>query len=304
MDRLASMQLFVRVVEAESFSAAATQVSMSKSAVSKHVQRLEDHLDVRLLNRTTRRLSLTETGRDYYQRCKRILAEVEEAELSVSHLHSQPKGLLRVNAPMSFGVLHVTPLIPDFMARYPALGVDLALNDRYVDLVEEGYDVAVRIGQLADSSLIARRLAPARAAVCASPAYLARHGRPARPEDLKAHNCLGYAYFSSGDEWRFRVGGRMLTVRIAGNFRANNGEVLREAAVRGLGLALLPTFICGRDLKSGALEAVLREAMPEPRGIFAVYPQGRYLSAKIRAFVDFLAAAFGPRPYWEPGSEA
>ncbi|MBT6118686.1 MAG: LysR family transcriptional regulator, partial [Rhodospirillaceae bacterium] len=194
MDHLAGMAVFAKVVEARSFTAAAEQLGLSKSAVSKQISRLEDRLGIRLLNRTTRRLSLTEAGAAYYERCARIVAEAEAADLAITHLQSEPRGVLQVNAPMSFGIAHVAPAIPDFLERYPELRVDMTLNDRVVDLVDEGFDVAIRIGALADSSLIARRLAESRMVAVAAPGYLQRHGAPDRPEDLERHNCLSYSY--------------------------------------------------------------------------------------------------------------
>ena len=299
MDRLTSMDVFSRVVDAESFSEAARQLGMSRAMASKHVLRLEDRLGVRLLNRTTRRLSPTEAGAAFYERCRRIVSDAEEAELSVSRLHTETRGRLKVNAPMSFGYLHLAPAIPDFVARHSGVRVDMTMNDRFVDLIEEGYDLAVRIGRLADSSLIARKLAPSRMVVCGAPEYLRRHGTPATPDDLRGHNCLVYTYPASHEVWRFSGPDRDYAVRIGGNFRANNGDALRAAALRGLGLALLPTFIIGEELRSGGLQAVLTGYTAADRSIYAVYPHGRHLSAKVRVFIDFLTERFGPEPYWD-----
>ncbi len=293
--------VFAKVVEAGGFSAAAAALGISKSAVSKRVSRLEDRLGARLLNRTTRRIGLTEIGAAYYERAGRIAAEVEEAELAVSRLHAEPRGTLRLNAPMSFGVMHLAPAIPRFLARYPELAVDMALNDRLVDLVEEGYDVAVRISRLSDSSLIARRLAHSRRVVCGSPQYLERHGAPRSPGDLRDHNCLLYSYMLSGEEWPFRGPDGALSVKVSGSFSTNNGEALREAALEGLGLAMIPSFIVGPELGDGRLVAVLREYEETDLSIYAVYPHARHLSAKVRAFVDFAAGRFGPEPYWDKG---
>jgi len=299
MDRLAAMQAFARVAEAGSFSAAARQLGMAKSVVSKLVMGLENHLGARLINRTTRRLSLTEAGIAYYESCTRILAAVEEAELSVGRLQAVPRGRLKVNASMSFGFLHLAPAIPDFLAHHPEVEIDLTLNDQFTDLVQEGYDVAVRIGALPDSSLIARKLAPSRRVLCASPAYLDRHGVPQVPEDLARHNCLGYAYLVTGNEWRFRGPDREHAVRVSGNFDVNNGDALRAAALGGLGIAQLPTFIIGQDLAAGTLRCLLSDYVLPETNIHAVYPHNRHLSAKVRAFVDFLAERFGPEPYWD-----
>ena len=293
------MAVFASVVEAHGFSAAARRLRLSKSAVSKRVARLEERLGARLLSRTTRRLGLTGEGAAFHQRALRILADIEEAEQAVSQLHAVPRGTLRVNAPMSFGTLHLAPAMPEFMARYPELGIDIAFNDRLVDLVEEGFDLAIRIAQLPDSTLIARRLAPLRLVVCAAPAYWRRAGVPARPEDLKDHNCLLYSYLLSDDAWPFTGPDGAFSVKVSGTFMANNGEALRAAAVAGTGVALLPTFIAGPDLRAGRLEAVLGEYEGTGASIFAVYPHTRHLSAKVRAFVDFLAGRFGPEPYWD-----
>ncbi len=216
-------------------------------------------------------------------------------------LTAEPRGTLRVNAPMSFGILHVAPALPGFMARYPELVVSMDLNDRRVDLVEEGYDLALRVADLPDSSLIARRLAPVRQVVCASPDYWARAGMPAHPRDLTGHNCLIYTYLSSVNEWRFRDGERSVSVRVDGSLRANNGDALRQAAVAGLGVYQGPTFIVGEDLRAGRLVAALEPFVEDVLSIYAVYPHRRHLSAKVRAFVDYLAGYLGPQPYWDRG---
>jgi len=295
------MAVFARVVEARSFSEAARQLGLSKSAVSKQVSRLEDRLGARLLNRTTRRLGLTQVGTTFYEHCARMLAEAEEAERAVTAMHAQPRGLLKINAPMSFGVLHLAPAIPDFLARYPEMSVEMVLNDRFVDLIEEGYDLAVRIASLPDSSLVAKRLAANRRVVCGAPAYFAKHGVPATPADLKQHNCLNYTYLASQDEWRFTGPAGQRSVRISGSFQANNGDAIRVAALAGLGLMLTPTFIVGPDLRDGRLRAVLTDYLDVDTAIYVVYPHKRHLSAKVRAFVDFATERFGPEPYWDQG---
>ena len=299
MDNLSGMAVFARVVEAKSFTGAARQLGMSKAAVSKQVSRLEERLGARLLNRTTRRLHLTEIGAAFYQRAARIVAEAEEAELAVSHLHEAPRGTLRLDAPLSFGIRHLAPVLPGFMRRYPELRIDISFNDRYVDLIEEGYDLAVRIGHLVDSSLVARKLAVNRRAVCASPDYWAEHGTPSVPADLTKHNCLGYSYLATGNEWRFRGPEGPIAVRVSGTLNANNGDMLREAAVGGIGVTLSPTFMLCDDLRAGRLTPVLEEFEPEPQGIHAIYPHNRHLSAKVRAFVDFLVEVYGPAAPWD-----
>lgn len=298
-DRLSGFTLFAAVVEAGSFTAAAAGLGMTKSAVSKAVSRLEARLGARLLNRTTRRLRLTEAGRSFHERCVRILAEAEEAEQAVSDLQLAPRGTLRINAPVIFGMQYLAALLPDFMVRYPDLAVEVSLNDRYVDLVEEGYDVAVRIGRLADSSLVARRLCESRHVVCAAPGYWERRGRPGRPADLAAHDCLLYSYLSTGDQWRFEGPDGPVSVRVSGPLSSNNGDVLRVAALAGRGVVLLPLFSCWRDLAAGRLEAALAEFVCPAGGLHAVYPPDRRPPAKVRAFVDFLVARLGRAPFGE-----
>lgn len=301
MARLDEMEVFAAVVEAGGFSAAARLLGLSKSAVSKQVGRLEDRLGVRLLNRTTRRLSLTEAGTTFHAACRRVLDEAETAEQAVSDLAAAPRGLLKLNAPMSFGFLHLGAAIPAFHQHYPQIRLDAVMNDRFVDLIEEGYDVALRIGELRDSSLVARRLAPCRNVLCASPAYLDRRGRPARPADLAQHDCLLYANTASPREWTLTGPRGREAVAVAGPLIANNGDLLCTAALGGMGIAKLPTFIVGPCLADGRLEVVLPDHPVPEQGIHAVYPHSRNLSQKVRVFVDFLAARFGPEPYWDTG---
>jgi DNA-binding transcriptional LysR family regulator len=301
MDRFTAMRSFATVVEEGSFAAAAARLGLSRAAVSRQVIELEGHLGARLLNRTTRRVAATEVGRDYHARCHRILDELAEAEQSVASLQAEPRGVLKANAPMSFGIRHLAPVIAAFAARCPDVRVVLSLNDRFVDLIEEGYDLAIRIGALRDSSLIARRLAPSKGLVCASPAYLTRRGRPRTPGELGNHSCLQYSYLASGATWKLRDSeGDEHSLRVSGPLCANNGDVLRQAALDGLGIAMLPTFLVGEDIRSGRLRRVLVDYAPPEMAIHAVYPPGRYLAPKVRSFIDFLAERFGPRPYWEP----
>lgn len=299
MTDLAGIAVFAEVAKQGGFTAAANALGLSKSTVSKQVARLEDKLGVRLLNRTTRRLSLTEVGRAYYERCRRIIEEAEDAELAVTQLHAEPRGTLRVNAPISFGTLHVAGVLPAFMARYPDLHVDMELNDRVVDLVEEGLDMAIRIGELSDSTLVARRLAPCRFAAVASPAYWDAHGRPEHPSELADHNCLIYSLRQRPREFRFDGPDGPITVGASGTLSCNNGDLLLRAAIAGTGVYLCPTFFCGVHMNDGRLEAVLRDFLGREAAVYAVWPQSRHLSAKVRAFVDFLAEAFGPEPYWD-----
>lgn len=298
MDQLAALNAFVATVESGGFSQAARRLGVSKSLLSRQVAHLEAELGVRLLQRTTRRLSPTEAGELYFQRAQRILLDLEEAASEVGQLQTAPRGKLRVSAPMSFGVLHLTPALPSFLAACPELELELSLSDRFVDLIEEGVDVAVRIGRLSDSSLIARHVAPIRRAVCASPAYLARCGTPTLPNDLAAHACLSHIGMGPA-EWRFAIGGKLETVRVQSRLSAGNGEALRILALAGLGLVYLPTFFVGDDLRSGALVSVLEDYVPQDSALYGVYPHSRHLSAKVRAFLDFLGKAFGPEPPWD-----
>jgi len=297
MDHLTGMAVFAKVVETGTFTGAARAMGLSKGAVSKQIAKLEDRLGARLLNRTTRRSSLTEVGAAFYERCRRIVAEAEEAELAVTRLHAEPRGTLRVNLPMSFGMIHMADALPDFMSAYPEISLDVTLDDRVVNVVDEGYDVVIRITELPDSSLIARRIAPFRIATCASPAYWDAHGRPRHPDDLRGHACLLYSYLSNLNEWRYRGPDGPFAVRVDGPMRGNNGDLLRAAAVAGLGVVRSPTFIVGCHLVEGRLEQVLAEYEDDDRGIYAVYPHNRHLSAKVRAFVDFMAKCFAD-PQW------
>lgn len=297
---LPAMAVFVNVVESGSFTGAARTLNLSKSAVSKTVSRLEESLGARLLNRTTRKLSLTEAGRAYYEGCRRMLNEAETASQAVHRLNDVPRGTLRVNLPMSFGTLQVAPLLPAFLQRYPEIDLDAAFDDRPVDLVEEGYDLAIRIGILSDSSLIARRLAPNRRILCAAPSYIEEQGAPQSPEALAAHFCLLYSYQASGDHWRLLGPDGERQVQVSGRLRLNNGEAICAAAVAGLGIAYLPTFIAGSDLRAGRLVPVLPDWMDDGLGaVHAVYPASRHLSPKVRVFIDYLTEHFGKEPSWD-----
>ncbi len=298
-DPLEGMSVYAAVVDAGTFTGAARQLRISKGAVSQQVQKLEDRLGVRLLNRTTRRLSLTDEGRAFYDHCRRILDEARDAVDALDSLGTGPRGRLRVNAPMSFGIMHLGPAVADFMAAYPEIEIDLELNDRQLDVVEEGFDMAIRIARLPDSSLIARRLAPCRRIVMASPAYWDRVGRPRHPNDLKNHDALIYDYLSDPDTWTFKGPEGRISVTVSGRMRANNGEVLLAAAKRGLGVDFAPTFFCCGEIQSGELEVVLSDFEDDPISVYAVYPHKRHLSPRVRAFVDFLADRFGENPYWD-----
>jgi DNA-binding transcriptional LysR family regulator len=300
MDPLDGIAAFARVVDSGSFSAAAARLKISKSAVSAHVQRLEERLGVRLLTRTTRRLSLTEAGAAYYRHCARILAEAEAAEQAASALQREPRGTLRISAPDTFGWMHVAPAVPAFLARYPDLGVDISLSPAHVNLVDEGLDLAIRIGVLEDSPLVVRKLAPSRLIVCATPAYLKKHGAPREPGDLARHNCLCTNLLPWGDQWRL-VGKRgEVRVAVAGTFRSNNAEMLRAAALDSVGISVLPSWAVSEPLRTGKLRRVLEGWEPPASAIYAVYPGNRLMAMKVRAFVDHLVRHFGRTPYWEP----
>lgn len=296
---LSAMEVFARVVEARSFSGAARRLGMSKSVVSKHITRIERKLGVRLLNRTTRRLSLTEVGATFYESCAQIVAQAEEAELVATRSHSEPRGLLKVNVPVAFGVRHIAPALAEFSAPYPELRIDMTFNDRSVDLAEEGYDVAMYIAERLEEGLISRRLAPIRKTVCAAPEYWRRNGKPDTPRDLARHNCIAYADLTVENEWCFTGRGAYERVSIDGNLRVNNENALWRAALGGSGVALLPTFIVGEDLQSGALEAVLADYTVPPTSVYAVYLPNRHLSAKVRTLIDFFVERFAPEPYWD-----
>lgn len=299
MGRLEDMEIFARVVEAESFTGAAGRLGLAKSLVSRRLSRLEERLGTRLIARTTRRLALTEAGRAFYERARRLLEEAAEAEATAMATAVDLRGRLRIAAPMSFGQIHLAPAVGRFLADHPAVEIDVDLNDRYVDLVGEGYALAIRIGRLKDSSLVTRKLAPARMVLCASPAYIFRRGRPKTPTDLSGHDCLLYTNRVAGDVWRFRSGGKTTTPQIRARISANNGDFLAHAAIDGLGIALLPTFIVSEALAKGELEAIPCGDVVDDSAIHAVLPAGRQPPLLVRRFIDFLVGAFGPEPYWD-----
>lgn len=302
MDSLTDIAVFNQVVESGSFTAAAERLSLSKGVVSKYVSRLEQRLGARLLNRTTRRLSLTEVGRAFHDRSRRALQEIEDAEIEVSRMQGEPRGVLRINAPMSFGVLHVAPAIPEFLAAYPELSVDMHLDDRKVDVIEGGFDVSIRISDLPDSSLIARRVGPCRHVVVASPDYLARHGPPRHPSELAAHNIIAYQYQASAHEWHFQAQGEApVRVSVSGSIQMNNSLALRAALLNGAGITRTPTFVVGRDVQEGALQPLLTSYATLEVSIYLVYPQRQHLAPKVRAFVDFMQNRIADQPYWDEG---
>lgn len=302
MDRLTAMEMFVRVVSAKSFSAAARQLGVSKSVVSKAVAELEDRLRAQLLNRTTRQMSLTEVGQAYYERCISILEQVSETEQLVTSGSRCPRGLLRVSAPMTFSVLNLGWPLSDFMEQYPELSLELTLNDRVVDIVEEGFDLAIRISRrLKDSNLIAVKLSSSRTVTCASPKYLEQFGEPKHPRDLLQHHCLRYSNLGPAQEWSFRdpETGSPIQVAVSGRIIANNGEVLRAAAMKGDGIIAGPSFLAAEEIRQGRLVPILKDYAAPPFNIYAVYPPNRHVSAKVRRLVEFLKGLWGENPPWE-----
>ena len=300
MDRLRAFEVFATVVGQGSFTRAADKLDTSPANVTRYVNELEESLGARLLNRTSRRLSLTESGKTLYDRALSILEDVAEAEAIASTAAIQPRGRLRVNAPVSFGILHLAPLWPHFCTRYPDIELDISLVDRVVDLVEEGYDLAVRISRGGSPALVSRKLATTRHLICASPDYVARHGAPANPEDLRDHVCIAYAYSDSVDEWRLLDDtGKEYSVAVRHIMRTNNGDTARAAALAGLGIVRQPTFLIGDDLRRKRLVPLLTGYRMSEIDVLAVYPSRRHLSAKVRVMVDFLAQAFRGTPPWD-----
>lgn len=300
MLKLESIRAFTEVVKHSGFAAAGRHLGQSRSVVNKLVLQLEAELGVQLLHRTTRRVSPTDAGRAFYARCVNILADIEEAELAIAQLHTEPKGTLRINAPMSFGTMHLSPAIAAFMHQYPEVQVQLTLSDRFIDLREDGFDVTIRIAQLdqEESSLITQAIAPVRRILCASPDYLNRHGCPQVPSDLSDHNCLQYGYLATGSQWRLTGPEGKQSVKIRCRYYANNGEALRDGAIQGLGIALLPLFIVGEALQRNDLKIVMPNYCLPPLTAYIAYPPSRHLSTKIQLFTTFLQTWF-KTPSWE-----
>jgi DNA-binding transcriptional LysR family regulator len=297
MDRFAELRAFVEVVRTGAFVKVADALNLSKTAVSRQVGDLEKRLGVRLLNRTTRRLSLTDEGQRFHEHARTVLAELEAAEADVMTRARDVTGLLRITAPLSFGILHLASLWPEFRARHPGAMLDVTLGDRVVDLVDEGYDLAIRIARLPDSTLVSRRLAGTRMVLCASPAYLRRHGAPRHPHELAAHATLSYSYWSGGDEWQFTGPQGAVSVRVQPWMHTNNGDSCREAALAGSGIILQPTFMLAGDLRKNTLVELMPEFRAVELGVYAVYPTRRYLLPRVRAMVDFLAERFREPPW-------
>lgn len=292
------MKVYCSVVENDSLADAARKMNVSPSVVSKHLSALEDHLGVRLLNRTTRRLSITEEGAAYYERCKQIITDVAEAEIEVSSAHTAPRGLLKITAPVTFAHRHLTPHLPKFLDMFPEVEVQVQVNDRVVDLVDEGIDLAIRISQLKDSSLIARRLAPNRRYIAATPEYLERNGTPKSVDDLKDHRLITWPPGNPLNDWHFLIDGVDRIIKVKGAIAVNEGDAILTTLLAGGGLGMTQEFLAGPFVKEKKLVPLLEEIVREDNPIYAVYPSSRHLSPKVRAFVDFLVKTYGPKPYW------
>ena len=292
MDRFEAMRVFVAVIDAGSFVGAADALAMSKAAVSRHVADLESRLGVRLMHRTTRKLSLTAEGEVFHARCAELLAGVEEAEAEITSVSGEATGILRINVPFTFGRLHLAPLWVEFMALHPKVTLDVTLADRVVDLVEEGFDMAVRIARLPNSTLISRQLTSTRLVLCASPTYLHHHGTPAHPSELVQHEVLAYSLFSMGDNWPFTGPEGTLSVKVSPRLRTNNGDTCRVAALRHKGIVLQPSFLVGQDLIAGTLVELLPAYRSLELGVYAVFPSRKFVAPKVRLLIDFLADAF------------
>jgi DNA-binding transcriptional LysR family regulator len=293
------MRVFAAVVDTGSFAGASDKLDLSRGMATRYVAQLEQHLGVRLLTRSTRRLSLTEVGSEYYQRAVQVLAMVEESERSLAHQASVPRGTLRLSSSVAFGIHHLGWVVTEYLQQYPEVQIDVVLNDRTVNLIEEGFDLAIRIGRELEPGLIARRIAPTEVVACAAPDYLKRLGTPKQPEDLVGHNCLSYAYWSLGNEWRFRKNGVERKVAVSGNLRGNTGDILIDAAIKGLGILLQPSFLVYEALRDKRLVRILPEWEVDPLFVYAVYPDRKFLPSKVRSFIDFIADRMGPEPYWQ-----
>ena len=298
MDIFTAMKVYCSVVENDSLADAARKMNVSPSVVSKHLSALEDRLGVRLLNRTTRRISITEEGTAYYERCKQIITDVAEAEIEVSSAHTAPRGLLKITAPVTFAHRHLTPHLPKFLDMFPEVEVQVQVNDRVVDLVDEGIDLAIRISQLKDSSLIARRLAPNRRYIAATPEYLERNGTPKSVDDLKDHRLITWPPGNPLNDWHFLIDGVDRIIKVKGAIAVNEGDAILTTLLAGGGLGMTQEFLAGPFVKEKKLVPLLEEIVREDNPIYAVYPSSRHLSPKVRAFVDFLVKTYGPKPYW------
>lgn len=301
MDQLTALNVFKRVVEFQSFSAAARDIGLSNAAVSKNVSELEKHLGVRLLTRTTRRVSVTEAGERYYQRCVRILDDLDEAGVEAAGLTSKPSGTLKVVAPLSLGLAHLSPALSHYLKQFPDVALELDLNMSISDLTNKDFDVAIRAGgTLSDSSLISRTLAPMNLVLCAAPDYLAEHGTPTSPEDLAAHNCVLNSQYSAAREWVFTQNGKQKSVAVTGRFKANGSIAMTDVLVQGVGIGLMPQFLINDELSAGRLIPLFEDWATNPLSIFATYHHRQYVPAKVRSFIDFLAGWYENNPGYTP----
>lgn len=300
MDRFENIRAFVNVVEHGGFAAAGRAMNVSRSAANKHVIALEDRLGVQLLTRTTRKVTPTDTGYAFYERCLAILGDLESAELAAGQSQQEARGTLKVNAPMTFGTMHLSRLIADFMGRYPELRIELTLSDHLTDPVTDGADLTVRVtAPPGPANLVSHQIAHGRLALCAAPGYIAEHGAPQHPKELSGRVCLHYGNLSAGNVWHLRGADGEHAIRVRGTLCSNNGTVLRDAVLAGRGIAMLPTFITGADLQSGRLISLLADYAPPELAIYVLYPRNRHLSAKIRLFTEFMEERFAGRPYWD-----
>lgn len=295
MDLLASMRTFNAVFEHGSFTAAAEHLGISKALTSKYIAQLENHLDARLINRTTRKLNFTEVGQAYYLRCKELLDELDELESAVQQQQSTPKGTLRIAAPINLGEGLISQVLADYLKRYSNVSIDLVLADRFVNLVDEGFDLAIRVGQLSDSTLIARKLAQINTVLCASPEYLAINGKPETPDDLNRHNCIIDTNINNSETWSFHQDNHSYQVKVSGQFRANSAESVHKMLLQGSGIGMSPSFVVNNDIQNGELKQLLSDYQTSEYGIYVVYPHNRHLAAKVRTLIDFLVDFFRNR---------
>ena len=293
-----SMRVFSAVAKNRSFSVAAKKLSISKAMVSKHIKSLENSLSVRLFNRTTRKLNLTDAGSSYYEKVNIILSEIDETESAISQLNSEPKGKLKVMAQPSFGAFHLSRALSLYLKKYTEVTINLELSHRIPDLVEENIDLAFHVGELNDSMYVSRRIASARRVICASPEYIKKNGMPKKPEDLLNHNCLIYMPRNDMGKWEFLDKGKRKKIKVTGDIQCNSGDALRVASIQSRGITQLPTYMVGLDIQAGRLQAVLEDFEPEKQPIYAIYNHRKYISAKIKTFIDFIYNLYQPEPYW------
>lgn len=298
MDRLQAMEIFIRVTEAGSFAAAADRLGLARSVVTRQIAALEAHLGVKLLARSTRRLSLTSAGTAYLEKCREILDLVGAAEGDLAGSHRIPHGLIRLSLPLSFGIHHIIPLLSDFLAAYPDVNLDIDFNDRVVNLIESGVDLAIRIAERLEPTQVARSLSVSRMVTVASPAYLDRHGTPSHPDQLASHQCLAYTG-TQRSGWPYRIDGELRWIAVPSRLQANNGDALLDACIRGLGIIYNPTFLAATAIKAGLLKVILEDFPAPEMGIYAVLPGNRYIPHRVRVLIDYLAERIGPEPYWD-----